>query len=105
MVDGLFGALCAGTFLYLSLCHLIPESLNLFATDHCHGDSHGSLGAVSDLPLEEGPLAVQTPATKNDLLADPSQLKSARSSLLRRFLVLSAIGLGWTTFALFALAP
>ena len=101
----MFGALCAGTFLYLSLCHLIPESLKLFATDPCHGDSHGSGGAVTDLPLEEGLSAVQTPATKNDLLADPPLLNSARSILFKRFLVLSAIGLGWTTFALFALAP
>jgi ZIP Zinc transporter len=91
-MHALFAALCGGTFLYLSLCHLIPEALE---DNHEHTYSHEDEPELNGLPLadEKQPSIVTTSSPKGP------------TSIAKLMSVYTAIGLGWTVFALFALTP
>lgn len=106
--DALFAALCAGTFIYLSLGHLIPEALAL------HGHHH-HISASDDAELIKSKKIatvddVETPTTETGdsacVVKDiENKAPGTTNIVLHHLAVYLAIGLGWTVFALFALAP
>ena len=92
-LEGLFAALATGTFLYLSLGHLIPEALCLETHKHCDI-------VVNDVL----PTSVNNSEEAEHCKDDPTASYENEMLYLRPKVFL-AIGLGWTLFALFALAP
>lgn len=87
-IDALFSALSAGTFLFLSLSHLVPDAVGT-GVAHTHSWETNDFPAI--LGDEESGKEAQESAGKQGHLAE-------------RLLVLLSIGLGWTVFALFALS-
>jgi len=111
--SGLFSALSGGTFIFLSLGHLLPEVLNSFdgpdLKHHHHHHYHQQLAAVS-VPLdkeEASPAGVELAAGSScDCASAPAEpVFDLAAALLDRVLGFSAIALGWVVFALLALAP
>lgn len=130
--DGIFAALSAGTFLYLSLGHLIPESLD---QDHhlCpHNNSIEENNNIATGTNDKVQQQLENPTIDHDLelheptntttILDNNQLKyvtienndvnnkdslvsSLQSKLYLKLRAFIGIGLGFTVFALLALAP
>ena len=89
--DGLFACLCAGTFIYLALGHLIPEALQL---GHAHTHDYSTTAQTTDPEGQQAEKELMIPAEQ-----------SPREILFQKLAIYVAIGLGWVTFALFAIAP
>jgi hypothetical protein len=100
--DGLFSSLCAGTFLFLSLGHLMPEALEL---GHAHVHmTRAEVDAALDKKRSSDVGITLDAETGMTETVDEGAMKVSKS-LRSRVLVYAAIALGWITFALFALAP
>lgn len=103
--DALFSCLCAGTFIYLALGHLIPEALGL-GHNHVHDFTRPKISGEDVTLVESGmknccdPIVAESRSKEQD-----ASEANPRGALVHKLLVYVAIALGWVTFALFALAP